>query len=89
MRSLCPLAAIVVLAMCGSSIAFSAETAMERPFGGPPPPKSRKMERAPKGTSCKTPAKTCELPKAQSVGATCTCPGSDSKPVSGKVEQSK
>jgi hypothetical protein len=60
------------------------DTTMERPFGGPPPPKSRKMER-PKGTTCKTPTITCELPKAQSVGTTCSCPGSDGKPIKGKA----
>jgi hypothetical protein len=86
MRSLCPLAATAVLAMCSASIAFAAETTMERPFGGPPPPKTRKMESAPKGTTCKTPASTCELPKARPVGAACTCPGSGGKPLSGKVQ---
>ena len=88
MRSLRALAASAVLAVCSSSIAFAAETTMERPFGGPPPPKTRKMGPAPKGTTCKTPANTCELPKPRPVGASCTCPGSDGKPLSGKVQPS-
>jgi hypothetical protein len=88
MRALHVLPAAVVLVLCGFSIARSAETTMERPFGGPPPPKSRKMGPAPKGTACKTPTITCKLDKARPVGATCTCPGSDGKPVSGKVELS-
>jgi hypothetical protein len=88
MRSLRASAATAILAMCYCSIALAAETTMERPFGGPPPPKSRKMGPAPKGTVCKTPVNTCELPKPKAVGATCTCPGNDGKPQSGKVQPS-
>jgi hypothetical protein len=87
MRALRPLPAVVVLVLCGFSLAYAAETTMERPFGGPPPPKTRKMERA-KGTTCATPTVTCELPKPRPVGTICTCPGSDDKPIAGKVERS-
>ena len=87
MKALRPLPAVGVLVLCSLSIAYAAEVTMERPFGGPPPPKSRKMERS-KGTICKTATITCELQKAQSVGTTCTCTGSDGKPISGKVDRS-
>jgi hypothetical protein len=40
-------------------------------------------------TSCKTPAATCKLSKAQQVGSTCSCPGSDGKAASGVVEEPK
>jgi hypothetical protein len=40
-------------------------------------------------TSCKTPATSCKLSKAQQVGSTCSCPGSDGKAASGVVEELK
>jgi hypothetical protein len=97
MSSLRLVAAVGGLALCGISFiaAHAAEgtggdpsllrLVQERPFGGPPPPKSRKMDRVPKGTSCKTPSVTCKLQKAQPVGAACSCSGSDGEPIAGKV----
>jgi hypothetical protein len=41
------------------------------------------------GTSCKTPATSCKLSKAQQVGSTCLCPGSEGKEASGVVEKPK
>ena len=87
MRSLRPAFAVGVLALCGVSFfaAYAADVTNERPFGGPFPPKKRGMDRTPKATNCKTPTITCKLQKAQPVGADCSCPGSDGKPIAGKV----
>jgi hypothetical protein len=56
----------------------------DRPFGGPLPPSTRKLELA-KGTSCKTATISCKLQSAQRIGTVCACAGSDGKAVDGKV----
>jgi hypothetical protein len=88
---------IAALALCSASFAaYAAEgagtlprrTIEERPFGGPPPQR-RSMDGKVWATSCKTPAATCKLSKAQQVGSPCSCPESDGKAASGVVEEPK
>ena len=57
----------------------------ERPFGGPMPPKKRSLEPPRSAGTCKTPTTVCKLQKAQPIGATCSCPESDGKPIPGVV----
>jgi hypothetical protein len=96
MRSLRPLALVWTLALCSDSFiaAYAGEGAVdrsllylvqERPFGGPPPPQRRSLERKARGTICKTPAITCKLQNAQPVGGACSCSGGDGQAVPGVV----
>jgi hypothetical protein len=84
MDALRSLAIVAGLVLCSVSVAVAAEPSTERPFGGPMPPKTRKME-PPKGTSCKTATITCKTQSAQLLGTVCSCAGSEGKPVSGTV----
>jgi hypothetical protein len=58
---------------------------LERPFGGPMPPKRRSLEPPRSGTGCKTPTTVCKLQKKQPVGDACSCPETDGKPTTGIV----
>jgi hypothetical protein len=98
MRRLHLVAAVGALTLC--SVSFIAAYAdegtapfgrpllrlvQERPFGGPPPPQRRALERKARGTICKTPAVTCKLQNAQPVGGACSCSGRDGEAVPGTV----
>jgi len=84
MKLLRATAAFCALLICALPFAHAADVRVERPFGGPPPPKSR-TEPAARGFFCKTPAVTCKLKKAQPLGRACSCPRPGGEPVSGKV----
>jgi hypothetical protein len=84
MKLLRPTAAVCALLFCALSYAHAADVRVERPFGGPPPPKTR-TEPVARGFLCKTPTVTCKLAKAQPVGRRCTCPRPGAAPASGKV----
>jgi hypothetical protein len=84
MKTLRLLAVAGIAALCClATLIHAAEVTNERPFGGPFPPKKRGMVKV--GTTCKTPKFTCTFPEAQPVDTSCSCRGSDGKPVSGKV----
>jgi hypothetical protein len=85
MKLLRPTVAVCALLFCALSFAHAADVRVERPFGGPPPPKSRGTEPATRGSFCKTPTVTCKLKKAQPLGRACSCPRPGAEPLSGKV----
>jgi hypothetical protein len=85
MKILRPLLAVSLVLLCALSFAHAADVRVERPFGGPPPPKSRGTEPATRGSLCKTPTVTCKLKKPQRLGRTCSCPRPGGEPVTGKV----
>src|SRR5262245_45742551 len=55
----------------------------ERPFGGPPP-RGRSLQ--PDGSTCRTASNLCRLDRPKPVGADCSCPGGNGRPIPGKVE---